>query len=75
MDDAFLAYKKEVERSRRVILSMPVINDEMRAAHKFMIEMYDVWITKINDIEIESTKVPTKSKRTRKPATTRKRRS
>lgn len=67
MDEAFLAYKKEVERSHRVILSMPIINDEMRNMHTHMQDMYRIWIDKLNDIETESTRVPEKKKRTRKP--------
>ena len=63
MDEVFIEYKKEVERCQRVILSMPIINDDMRQMHEFMTDMYGHWVDKLNAIEEETLNPPVKKKR------------
>jgi len=59
-DDAFIAYKKEVVRSRDVILSMPIINQDLKSMHEFMIDQFNGWVIKLELIEAETVKVPKK---------------
>lgn len=62
----FVAYRNEVLRSQRVILSMPVINQQLKSIHEFMVDMYNSWIITLDEIENETNNLPKKKTRTRR---------